>query len=390
MCVYHDNHAHPLQVFCLLSDIKEHCQVYVEVEEESRRMSVWCISLMALFGRLADETSGEENSKQMLQNAATALKMVRNLVIKRNKNNKWLLGKAAAFWTSTEFRKQIKIASDWLEKAIQALSLNVSTQTKADVRKLLSKVDILPRMYESLDALHAKMDRIGGIIHVFAKKSVKEQIAFRKEASLNQCEIPASSVKKGAFINEGGQAKVYRATYAGHPAAVKEIPVTGSLQQVERTVNNFKTEVDLINGFSHPNILQTYGVITTNAAFLTIVMAFAPDGTLRELLDIDQATPLSEETQRDYVTQLCHGFMYLHAKKVAHMDFKSLNVLRSVVIFCRTIHECVFACLLRTQVDYMTQEASNIADLRLWNQPPAQYGRNYSSCGWGFRRCRIH
>jgi len=170
MYVYHDNHAHPLQVFRLLSDIKEHCQVYVEVEEESRRMSVWCISLMALFGRLADETSGEENSKQMLQNAANALKKVRNLVIKRKKNNKGLLGKAAAFWTSTEFRKQIKIASDWLEKAIQALSLNVSTQTKADVRKLLSKVDILPRMYESLDTLHAKMDRIGGIIHVFAKK----------------------------------------------------------------------------------------------------------------------------------------------------------------------------------------------------------------------------
>jgi len=49
------------------------------------------------LGRLADETSGEENSRQMLQNAANALHTIRNLVIKRNKNSKGLLGKAAAF-----------------------------------------------------------------------------------------------------------------------------------------------------------------------------------------------------------------------------------------------------------------------------------------------------
>jgi len=49
------------------------------------------------LGRLADETSGEENSRQMLQNAANAFHTIRNLVIKRNKNSKGLLGKAAAF-----------------------------------------------------------------------------------------------------------------------------------------------------------------------------------------------------------------------------------------------------------------------------------------------------
>jgi len=144
------------QVFSLLSDIKEHCQIYQQVEEESKRMSVWCVSLMALFGRLADETTGEENSEQMLENAASALKKVRNLIIKRNQTSKGLLGKASAFWTSAEFRNQIKIASAWLEKAIQALSLNVSVQTNADVSQVLSKVDILPQMNESLLLLKTK------------------------------------------------------------------------------------------------------------------------------------------------------------------------------------------------------------------------------------------
>jgi len=51
-------------------------------------------------------------------------------------------------------------------------------QTKADVSQVLAKVDILPRMTESLDALNSKMDRIKGII---AKKTAQEQIALRKE-----------------------------------------------------------------------------------------------------------------------------------------------------------------------------------------------------------------
>ena len=329
---------HSFQVFRLLTDIKQHCQTYVQVEEESKRMSVWCVSLMAVFGRLANETIAEENSELMLENAASALKKVRNLIIKRNQTSKGLLGKAAAFWTSAEFSNQIKIASDWLEKAIQALSLNVSTQTKADVTTVLSKVDILPRMNENLNILNDKMDLLGGFI---TKKTKQEQIALQKEDSVNKCEIPASSVTKGAFISEGGQARVYAATYAGRPAALKEIPVKGSLKEVERIMKNFKSEVYMINGFSHPNVLRTYGVITTELGFLKIVMAFAPDGNLRELLDADPATPLPDATQRDYIMQLCHGFIYLHDKKVAHMDFKSLNVLRSDVLAYLDIYTCI-------------------------------------------------
>jgi len=168
-----------LQVFSLLSDIKEHCQIYQQVEEESKRMSVWCVFLMALFGLLANETTAEENSKQMLKIAAISLKKVRDLINKRNKTNKGLLGKAVTFWTSAEFRSQIKITSDLLEKAIQALSLNVSKQTKADVTKVLAKVDIFPRMSESLKVLHNKFDKIDNRferlisgINVMAKKTL--------------------------------------------------------------------------------------------------------------------------------------------------------------------------------------------------------------------------
>jgi len=55
----------------------------------------------------------------------------------------------------------------------------------------------------------------------------------------------------------------------------------------------------------------------------------APDGKLRELLEVDPGTPLPDKIQKDYAIQLCHGFIDLHDKRVAHMDFKILNVLRS-------------------------------------------------------------
>ena len=50
-------------MFKLLADIKESVDAFIETEEESKRMSVWCVSLMAVFGRLAPETQGDQNSE---------------------------------------------------------------------------------------------------------------------------------------------------------------------------------------------------------------------------------------------------------------------------------------------------------------------------------------
>lgn len=37
-------------------------------------MSVWCVSLMAVLGRLAQETQGDSSIEEMLKNAAGALR----------------------------------------------------------------------------------------------------------------------------------------------------------------------------------------------------------------------------------------------------------------------------------------------------------------------------
>ena len=92
-------------------------------------------------------------------------------------------------------------------------------------------------------------------------------------------------------------------------------------------VQAFMREVDLTTRLRHPNIVQIFGVVTSDANYLKVVMDYAPDGSLRDFLDQNPTEPLSEMAQLNYIKQLCHGIEYLHGAKVAHRDLKSLNVL---------------------------------------------------------------
>lgn len=286
-------------------------------------MSVWCVSLMAVLGRLSQETQGDPTTEGLLDKAAGDLRNVLDLIKTRNKTG--ILAKAASLWTAREFKEKMTTASDSIEKAIQALSLSVSAQTKHDVNQVLSKVDLLPRMDEKLNALNDKMDEV---LKLTKKASDKEKTAARRQTSMAACEIDQHHVKQGDFIAEGGQGKVYKATYAGQPAAMKVVQLEGTILKKEKLIKAFMTEIDLTIRLRHPNVIQVYGVITADANCLKVIMDYAPDGSLREFLDENPTVLLPQETQIKYVKQLCHGLQYLHDSKVAHKDFKSLNVLR--------------------------------------------------------------
>jgi hypothetical protein len=259
------------------------------------------------------------------------------------------------------------IASAWLEKAIQALSLNASAQTKEQVNQVLCKVNLLPRMDEKLDAMNDKIDEVCAplficrrassilanthmpsvrgwlllalgpmadafvmcqVLRLHKKKSSSEQIKFRRTVAMSACELPEDRVQVGDFIAQGGQGKVYKASYAGQPAAVKVVMLIGSLLKREKIARDFMSEVDITARLKHPNVTRMYGVITTDPSCLQVVMEYAPDGSLRELLDENPDEPLPSETQMHFIKQLCHGLSYLHEMNVAHKDMKSLNVLR--------------------------------------------------------------
>ena len=104
------------QVFGLLAGIKEQVDIWVETEEESKRMSVWCVSLMAVLGRLSQETPGDPTTEDLLNKAAGDLRKVLDLIKTRNKAG--IMAKAASLWTAGEFKEKMAKASDSVEKAI--------------------------------------------------------------------------------------------------------------------------------------------------------------------------------------------------------------------------------------------------------------------------------
>ena len=96
-----------------------------------------------------------------------------------------VLAKAVAFWTASEYKKHMQVAPEWLQKAIQALSLSVSAQTKADVVKVLDKVELLPRMDAKLDAMNDKMDKVLRLqesqLRLQEKQSASEKMKKRRD-----------------------------------------------------------------------------------------------------------------------------------------------------------------------------------------------------------------
>jgi serine/threonine protein kinase len=177
------------------------------------------------------------------------------------------------------------------------------------------------------------------VLKLQKKKSSYEEIKTRRSKTMSACEIPEDQVKIGDFIAEGGQGQVYKGTYAGQKVAIKTVMLEGSLSKREKITKAFKLEIDITVRLKHPNIAQTFGVLTGDVDSLKMVMEYAPNGSLRELLDENPDEPLPSKTQMSFITQLCHGLGYLHGMNVAHKDMKSLNVLRFALLFLPA-HSC--------------------------------------------------
>jgi serine/threonine protein kinase len=84
----------------------------------------------------------------------------------------------------------------------------------------------------------------------------------------------------------GGMSRIYRGEFDGQRVAVKEIDLVGlTLKQRNEKQETFIKELDIMVRLSHPNLIHIYGAMTDDHSKLKMVMHYAPDGTLRDLLD---------------------------------------------------------------------------------------------------------
>ncbi|HEY7346670.1 MAG TPA: protein kinase [Ktedonobacterales bacterium] len=127
-------------------------------------------------------------------------------------------------------------------------------------------------------------------------------------------------------VGSGGMAEVYRAkqsTAFGREVAVKVIRQGYSEDKMFR--ERFLREAQAIAKLSHPNILPLIEFGEEND-LLYLVMPYAPDGTLRDLIArVNGPLPLSDATE--IFTQLCDAVQYAHEQGIVHRDIKPQNVL---------------------------------------------------------------
>ena len=95
-----------------------------------------------------------------------------------------------------------------------------------------------------------------------------------------------------------------------------------------KVLKAFSTELAIMVKLRSPRIVQVFGVVTTDASYLGLVVEMCAGGTLREALEADDyATAVDEAQRRRWLLDVALGMSYLYSKGVEHRDLKSLNVL---------------------------------------------------------------
>ena len=106
----------------------------------------------------------------------------------------------------------------------------------------------------------------------------------------------------------------------------KTISIAGlAFKQKQKIIHDFTNEVVIMMDLRSPRIVNIYGVITTNADSLCLVMEYCPRGDLRVFLDSGEA--IDERHKLGMAYEIAAGMAYLYSRGVEHRDLKAKNCL---------------------------------------------------------------
>ena len=140
--------------------------------------------------------------------------------------------------------------------------------------------------------------------------------------------IDPANLTKVRVIGEGGQAKVYEATWLGCRFAVKKFNVS--------VPTEVQKEVNILIQLRHPCIVRLMGLAVHSPRRCSIVMELM-GCSLRKLINIRKQkrkvdpnqvhVPFHLHEAVHIITRIALGMAFLHSKGVAHRDLKADNVL---------------------------------------------------------------
>jgi hypothetical protein len=174
-CVLAFGEAVPIvgKVFKLLAGLKEHFNQFLENEEECRRMSVWCVSMMSVLGKLVRDKqfTMDDDCNQLLESASQSLIKMSDLVNTRVKSSSrgWT-GWMYNFLTTGQYAKEQSLAENHLNRAFQALSFSVHVETREQVQQVLRQLQILLKMDQTLDEIQKQLTNGFSISSIILEK----------------------------------------------------------------------------------------------------------------------------------------------------------------------------------------------------------------------------
>ncbi|PWY70233.1 MAP kinase [Aspergillus heteromorphus CBS 117.55] len=137
---------------------------------------------------------------------------------------------------------------------------------------------------------------------------------------------------KGSLIGEGSFGSVFLALHAvtGELMAVKQVEIPSATKGTEfdkrknSMVTALKHEIELLQGFHHPNVVQYLGTAADDQ-YLNIFLEYVPGGSIATMLK--QYNTFQEPLIKNFVRQILAGLSYLHSRDIIHRDIKGANIL---------------------------------------------------------------
>ncbi|XP_057417745.1 mitogen-activated protein kinase kinase kinase 3-like [Lotus japonicus] len=140
----------------------------------------------------------------------------------------------------------------------------------------------------------------------------------------NTCNL--SKWKKGKLLGRGTFGHVYLGFNSenGQMCAIKEVKVFSDDKTSKECLKQLNQEINLLNQFSHPNIVQYYGSELGEES-LSVYLEYVSGGSIHKLLQ--EYGAFKEPVIQNYTRQIVSGLAYLHSRNTVHRDIKGANIL---------------------------------------------------------------